>query len=59
VSELFFFVEAFLVAAAVCALEAVLVVVIVSLSLAHEATNPMAKRTVTEEISKRFIGFRQ
>jgi hypothetical protein len=71
VSELFFFVEAFLavddvfmvvsllVAVPVWVLEAVLIVLIVSLLLVHEATNPMAKRTVTEEISKRFIGFSQ
>jgi hypothetical protein len=68
VSELFFFVEAFLVvddffvvvsflvAVAVCVPDAVLVVVIVSFLSAHEARNPMASRTVTEEISKRFIG---
>ena len=66
-SELFFFVEAFfvvddflvvvsfLVAAAVSVLDGALVVVIVSCLLAHEAKNPMANRTVTEEISKRFI----
>jgi hypothetical protein len=31
-------------------------VVIVSFLLAQDAKNPMARRTVTEEINKRFIG---
>jgi hypothetical protein len=55
----FFVVVSFLAAVAVSVLapvDAVLVVVIVSFLSAHEAKNPMASRTVTEEISKRFIG---
>jgi hypothetical protein len=54
-----FVVVSFLAAVAVSVLapvDAVLVVVIVSFLSAHEAKNPMASRTVTEEISKRFIG---
>ena len=49
--EDFFTVASFLVAVA----DSVLVVVIVSFLLAHEAKNPMANSTVTEEISKYFI----